>query len=212
MSWVQAAIEARVCLTVVGHYDKSPVDYNPVTGIGDPFAYFTYGCCAVQVEVNCYTGEVSVLTADIVMDIGKSLNPSIDVGQIEGAFMMGLGSVTTEQLKRDLATGKLLSSGPDHYKIPTVSDVPQELNVYLLEPNDAAAAGPTSAVYSSKGIGEPGILSSAATLLAIKQAIQSFREDRGIRQWFSLEPPCTAEKIIGWTHGLQADKLKFIDM
>ena len=211
MSWVQAALQARVCLTVVGHYDKSPVDYDPVTQTGDPFAYFTYGCCAVQAEVNCYTGEVSVLTADIVMDIGKSLNPNIDVGQIEGAFMMGLGSVTTEQLKRDLATGKLLSSGPDNYKIPTVSDVPQELNVYLLEHN---TAGPTSAVYSSKGIGEPGILSCAATLLAIKQAIKSFREDRGSRQWFSLEPPCTAEKIIGWAHGLDTlkDSSSFIDM
>ena len=96
-------------------------------------------------------------------------------------------------------------------KYHCVKSVFQELNVYLLEHN---TAGPTSAVYSSKGIGEPGILSCAATLLAIKQAIKSFREDRGSRQWFSLEPPCTAEKIIGWAHGLETlkDSSSFIDM
>ena len=64
-SWVKAALQARVCLTVVGHYDKSPVDYDPVEQSGDPFAYFTFGSCAVQVEVNCYTGQVTVLSADL---------------------------------------------------------------------------------------------------------------------------------------------------
>ena len=158
VSWVIAALQARVCLTVVGHYDQSPVDYDPVDQTGDPYAYFTFGACAVQVEVNCYTGQVNVINADIVMDVGKSLNPHIDVGQIEGAFMMVYGMITTEELKRDLASGQLLTCGPDNYKIPTASDVPQALNVYLLE---HTGDGPTSAVYSSKGIGEPGILSAA---------------------------------------------------
>ena len=82
------------------------------------------------------------------MDLGKSLNPGIDVGQIEGGFMMGLGTVTTEQLVRNVETGELLTKGPGHYKIPTVADVPKEFNVTLIE-NDQ---GPTSAIFSSKGL------------------------------------------------------------
>ena len=190
--WVQTAIEDRVCLTVVGHYDTSPLNYDWNTDKGDYYAYFTYGACAVEVEVNCQTGDVTVMSADLVMDLGKSLNPAIDIGQVEGAFVMGLGSVTTEQLTRDLKTGQLLTDGPSFYKIPTVADVPRKFNVTLLENNEP---GPQSAIYSSKGVGEPPIVASAAVVMAIKDAIRNFRKSNGLQDWFPLEPPCTPEKI-----------------
>ena len=152
------------------------------------------------------------------MDLGKSLNPGIDVGQIEGGFMMGLGTVTTEQLVRNVETGELLTKGPGHYKIPTVADVPKEFNVTLIE-NDQ---GPTSAIFSSKGlficliqsglniqysayikpllfsskgVGEPPICFSSGVVLAIKDAIANYRQDHGNNDWFAMEPPCTPMKI-----------------
>ena len=125
------------------------------------------------------------------MDLGKSLNPGIDVGQIEGAFMMGMGTVTTEQLVRSTKTGELLTNGPGDLKLPTVADVPKDFNVIIIE-NDQ---GPTSAIHSSKGIGEPAICFSAGVVLAIKDAISSYRQDHGNKDWFAMEPPCTPAKI-----------------
>ncbi len=195
VDWVQMALSDRACLTQVGHYDQSPLNYNPVMQKGDAFAYLTYGVCAVQVQVHCLTGEVTILSADLVMDLGKSLNPGIDIGQIEGAFMMGLGIVTTEQLLRDVTTGNLVTNGPSHYKIPTVADIPKEFNVTLLA-HDPETEVAQSAIYSSKGVGEPPICASAAIILAIKEAIMSYRKDQGNLDWFCLEPPCTPEKIV----------------
>ena len=107
----------------------------------------TYGVCAVQAQVNGLTGQVDILSADLVMDLGHSLNPGIDIGQIEGAFVMGMGMVTTEQLISDTKTGELLTNGPSNYQIPTVADVPKELNVTIL---DNSEPGQQSAIYSSK--------------------------------------------------------------
>ena len=144
-------------------------------------------------EVNCQTGDVTVLSTDIVMDLGKSLNPAIDIGQIEGSFLMILGFTTNEQLVRDRKTGALLTDGPGSYKIPTVADVPKEFNVTLL--NNDGIDGLTSAVYSSKGVGEPPTCMAAAILLAIKDAVASYRKQNGDNEWFALEAPATADKI-----------------
>ena len=102
-----------------------------------------------------------------------------------------LGTVTTEQLIRNVQTGELLTKGPGNYKLPTVADVPKEFNVTLIKNEE----GPTSAIYSSKGIGEPAINFSAGVVLAIKDAIASYRKDHGNDDWFALEPPCTSMKI-----------------
>ncbi len=194
--WIKAALENRVNLTAVGHYDSSPfVHYVGKDGKhhGNFFAYHTYGAGSVQVEVNCQTGDVSVLSTDIVMDLGKSLNPAIDIGQIEGAFLQVLGFATNEQLVRDKRTGKLVSNGPGNYCLPTVADVPHQFNVTLI--NDESKESNTSAVYSSKGVGEPPSCMASAILLAIKDAVASYRRDHGNNAWFSLEAPATADKI-----------------
>lgn len=196
-SWVHHALHFdRVCLNVVGIYDTHALDYNMIKQSGDFFTYMTYGVGVVQTEVNCMTGQVDILSTDIVMDLGKSLNPAIDIGQIEGAFVMGLGLVTTEQMVREIKTGKLLTEGPGNYKIPTVADIPKEFNVTLLENSE----GPASAVYSSKGIGEPALIFSAAVVMSIKDAIASFRRQNGIHEWFHMEPPCTSDKIVMLAH------------
>ncbi len=208
--WVTAALDDRVCLSEVGHYDTSPYDYNPMTGTGNLFAYQTYGSGAVQVEVNCQTGDVTVLSTDIVMDLGQSLNPAIDIGQIEGAFLMVLGFTTTEQLVRNKKTGQLVTDGPGSYMIPTVADVPLEFNVTLLNNKE----GPTSAVYSSKGVGEPGTCMAAAIVLAIKDAMASYRRQHGNHEWFSIETPATPDKIVQAANGLESksNNSTFIEM
>jgi xanthine dehydrogenase/oxidase len=195
--WVVQAVDDRVCLTVVGHYDWSKLTYDMVDQTGDFYEYLTYGVGAVQTQVNCKTGDVQVLSADIVMDVGKSLNPAIDIGQIEGAFLMALGSMTNEQMVRDLKTGQLLTNGPSTYKIPTVADVPREFNVKLIENEE----GPTSAIYSSKGVGEPPSNLAAAIVLSIKEAVSSYRIDQGNVEWFHFDPPCTSDKIVNATLG-----------
>ena len=191
-SWVQAANLDRVNLNVTGFY-KSDFTYNFAQQTGDYFTYLTYGVGVVLVEVNCKTGQVDVLSADMVMDLGKSLNPAIDIGQVHGAFVQGMGTVLTEQLVRDVKTGKLLTEGPSHYKIPTIEDIPKEFNVTLLD--NKGVEGPTSAIYSSKGVGEPPINFSAGIVIAVKDAIAQYRKQHGNMDWFFLEPPCTPEKL-----------------
>ena len=191
-SWITAALADRVSLNIIGYYDTNPTTYDMAKQTGDFYTYLTYGVGTVQAEVNCHTGQVTILSADLVMDLGKSLNPAIDVGQIEGAFIMGMGTVTTEQLVRNVQTGELLTKGPGNYKVPTVADIPKEFNVTLIK-NDTD--GPTSAIYSSKGIGEPAINFSAGVVLAIKDAIANYRQDHGDNDWFAMEPPCTPTKI-----------------
>jgi xanthine dehydrogenase/oxidase len=100
---------------------------------GRPFHYFAYGVGCTEVEVNCHTGDVTVLSANLVEDVGRSLNPAIDIGQIEGAYLQGLGYCTTEQLIVSPETGAFLTTGPGTYKVPTVADVPKDFNVMLLK-------------------------------------------------------------------------------
>jgi len=130
-----------------------------------------------------------VLRTDIVMDVGKSLNPAIDIGQIEGAFTQGYGLFVLEEQKYS-PTGYLYNRGPGAYKIPSFSNIPIEFNVTLLKdaPNPKA-------VYSSKGIGEPPLCLSLSVFFAIKEAIQAERKEAGLDGSFRLDSPATAERI-----------------
>ena len=155
--WVKAANYDCVSLTAFGFFGNydDPIDYQLATKSGKRVEYITYGAGCIEVEVNCHTGDTTILSADIVIDVGQSLNPAIDVGQIEGAFIQGLGYVTTEQLLISPITGALLNTGPSDYKVPTVADVPKNFNVQLLKYKPGYT---TSACYSSKGVGEPPLL------------------------------------------------------
>ncbi len=190
--WVMAAYASKVSLSAFGYHNSDPIDFDLENQKGVSFKYFTFGVGVSEVEVDCHTGDVTVLGAELVMDVGESLNPALDVGQIEGAYVIALGSCTMEQLLKSPSTGAFLTTTPSTYKIPTVADVPQRFNVTLLKHQSDR---PTSACYSSKGIGEPPMMMAAGVPLAVRQAVASYRSDHGHNEWFHLDIPMTSDKI-----------------
>ncbi|XP_052756118.1 xanthine dehydrogenase-like [Galleria mellonella] len=187
--WVMAAYLDRVNLSATGYYSAPKIEYNDKTNSGNIYEYFTYGAGCSEVIIDCLTGDHQVLRSDIVMDLGESINPAIDIGQIEGAFMQGYGFFTMEEMLF-LPTGEILSKGPGTYKIPGFSDIPKEFNVSLLK----GAPNPR-AVYSSKAVGEPPLFLAASVFFAIKEAIKSARIDAGVKPDFVLHAPATCERI-----------------
>ena len=148
---------------------------------GRPFFYYSYGAAIAEVAVDTLTGENRVLRADLVQDCGRSLNPAIDRGQIEGAFVQGLGWLTCEELWSDPA-GRLRTLGPSTYKIPGSRDVPPIFNVRMLE--GAPARVPT--IFRSKAVGEPPLMLATAVWNALKDAIGTDR----------LDLPATPERVL----------------
>ena len=189
------AHEDRCDLSAHGFY-KTPL----INGYGGdrPFLYFTYGTACSEVEIDTLTGDFQAIRTDILMDVGKSINPGLDVGQIEGGFAQGLGLMTLEELVWGdeehtwVKPGTLLTRGPGNYKIPSVNDIPQTLNVSLL----SSAPNP-HAIASSKAIGEPPLFLASSVFYAIKEAICAARKARGEEGYFALQSPATPERIRG---------------
>ncbi|KAI0235298.1 Xanthine dehydrogenase/oxidase [Lamellibrachia satsuma] len=187
---VNAAYMDRVSLSTTGFYKIPDVClYDWKTNTGPLYNYFSYGVAVSEVEIDTLTGDHTVLRTDIVMDIGRSLNPAIDIGQIEGGFLQGYGLFMLEEERRSTA-GALYTCGPGTYKIPGFGDIPVQLNVTLLK----GASNPR-AVYSSKAIGEPPLFLAATVFFAIRHAIAAARADVGLSNFFQLNSPATAEKI-----------------
>ncbi|KAJ2950078.1 hypothetical protein O0L34_g11418 [Tuta absoluta] len=187
--WVLAAYVDRVNLSASGFYAAPKIAYNRDTNSGNLYEYFTYGAACSEVIVDCLTGDHQVLRTDIVMDLGESLNPAIDIGQIEGAFTQGYGFYTMEEMIFS-PNGEVLSRGPGAYKIPGFSDIPKQFNVSLLK----GAPNPR-AVYSSKAVGEPPLFLAASVFFAIKDAVKSARFDAGMSPEFTLDVPATCARI-----------------
>lgn len=187
--WISAANSDRVSLSATGFYATPDIGYDFKSGTGNPFTYFTFGVASAEVEIDCLSGDHQVIRCDIVMDLGSSLNPAIDIGQIEGAFMQGYGLFTMEELIYS-PTGTLYSRGPGTYKIPGFGDVPLEFNVSLLK----GSTNPR-AIYSSKAVGEPPLFLSSSIFFAIKEAIKAARADAGVPVHFRLDSPATAARI-----------------
>lgn len=166
---VQKAYLQRINLSANGFYATPNIGYDRKTRTGSPFAYFSYGVACSEVEIDVLTGDHVVLRTDIIMDVGKSINPAIDVGQVEGAFIQGLGLFTIEEMQYT-PSGQVLTRGPGTYKIPSFSSIPEEWNVALLRdaPNDRA-------VYASKAVGEPPLFLAASVYLALHAAIRAAR-------------------------------------
>ena len=181
-----------------------PVDYvgpdNRWRGL--PFNYFTQGCAVSEVEVDVLTGDHRILRSNLIADVGSSINPAIDVGQIEGAFTQGVGWCTMEEMiwgdedhKWIRPRGRLLTQGPGSYKIPAFNDVPEKLNVVLLD----GVSNPF-AVHSSKAVGEPPFFLGCSVFFAIKDAVRAARAScsngaiSGSEE-FSLMLPATSERI-----------------
>lgn len=165
----------------------------------DSFPGFTYSAACSVVEVDILTGEVKVLSADIVYDMGWSLNPAIDVGQVEGAFVQGLGYVLSEKLAFEPSgpeAGRLNSVNTWRYKPPAVTSIPLELNVSLF-PRDSVdvPASPTEGIFSSKEIGEPPLVLATSVFLAVKAAIRASRLERNLDGLFRFDAPATVQEV-----------------
>ncbi|KAL6462054.1 hypothetical protein MHYP_G00301990 [Metynnis hypsauchen] len=187
-SWVAKAFLERISLSATGFYRGHDLYMDWVKQEGRPYAYFTYAACCSEVELDCLTGEYRTVRTDLVADIGRSINPSIDIGQIEGAFMQGLGLYTMEELKFS-PSGVLYTRGPGQYKIPAVCDVPLQFNVYLL-----SGSHNPHAIYSSKGVGEPTLFLGSSVFFALKEAVAAARSDAGLSGPFTLHSPATPER------------------
>ncbi|XP_032670200.1 xanthine dehydrogenase isoform X2 [Odontomachus brunneus] len=187
--WIKTAYLQRISLSATGFYQTPNIGYSFETNAGAPFNYFTYGVACTEVEIDCLTGDHEVLRTDIVMDLGESLNPAIDIGQVEGAFIQGYGLFTIEEMIYS-PTGVLFSRGPGAYKLPGFTDIPKEFNVSLLK----GVSNPR-AVYSSKAVGEPPLFLASSVFFAIKEAIQAARKDMNIHDYFRLDAPATSAHI-----------------
>ncbi|KAI9110887.1 hypothetical protein K1719_018007 [Acacia pycnantha] len=193
---VSACYAERIDLSAHGFYITPDIGFDWKTGKGNPFRYFTYGAAFAEVEIDTLTGDFHTREANVILDLGYSLNPAIDVGQIEGAFVQGLGWVALEELKwgdgahKWIPPGRLYTCGPGTYKIPSVNDVPLKFNVSLLKghPN-------VKAIHSSKAVGEPPFFLASCVLFAIKDAIKAARGEMGCNDWFPLDNPATPERI-----------------
>ncbi|EKS31103.1 Aldehyde oxidoreductase [Afipia felis] len=186
--FVMLAYRARIQLWSDGFYTTPGLHWDPATMSGRPFYYFAYGAAVSEVLIDTLTGEWMLLRADILHDAGKSLNPAIDVGQVEGAFVQGMGWLTNEELVWHPKTGALLTHAPSTYKIPTANDVPTEFHTRLFR-NESAV----DSIFRSKAVGEPPLLLPFSVWLAICDAISSVG-DHKIQP--PLRAPATAEAIL----------------
>lgn len=187
--WVSKAYFDRTSLSATGFYRTPDIGYDINTNQGMAFNYFTYATACSEVEIDCLTGDHQVIRTDIVMDLGSSLNPAIDIGQIEGGFMQGLGLFTLEEMVYS-PTGTVFARGPGVYKLPGFADIPGELNVALLK----GAPNPR-AVYSSKAVGEPPLFLASSIFFAIRNAIEDARREEGLEEKFLLVSPATSARI-----------------
>ncbi len=186
--FIKEAYLNRVSLSATGHYKTPEIHYNRKKAQGRPFFYFANGAAISEVEVDTLTGETQVIRTDILHDVGSSINPAIDIGQIEGGFVQGMGWLTSEDLKWD-DTGCLSSANPATYKIPTAHDIPEVFNVSLLKnvPNVA------NTIFRSKAVGEPPLMLAISVWCAIRNAIGSIASPS---QQIELEAPATPENIM----------------
>lgn len=182
-----AAYAQQISLSATGFYRTPDIAYDASTGRGKPFHYFAYGASVMEVEVNGLTGEQRLLRTDILHDVGHSLVPSIDKGQIEGAFVQGLGWLTCEELLWD-DTGYLRTHSPDTYKIPAVGEAPHDFRVHLLE-----RAAQEDTIHGSKAVGEPPFMLAVGILGALRHAIAAFGNGH---KDVELAIPATPEAIL----------------
>ena len=177
----------QISLSANGFYKTPDIYFDREKGQGKPFHYFAYGMAVSEVEIDVLTGSHKICRTDILHDVGDSLNENIDLGQVSGAFVQGMGWVTTEEMKWD-AKGRMLTCSPDTYKIPTSNDIPEIFNIKLLE-----NAANDNTIRKSKAVGEPPFVLAFSVWLAIRYAISSVADHQ-----FDpiLEIPATNEKIL----------------
>lgn len=193
----QKTWEARASLSATGFYRTPDISWDPVTCSGSPFYYFTYGFAVSEVVIDTLTGESRTLRTDILQDCGTSLNPRVDYGQIEGAYVQGMGWLTSEELVWS-EKGEILTHGPSTYKIPGSRDVPPDFHIHIIE--DAPNRVPT--IFRSKAIGEPPLMLAISVWLALRDAVA--RSGNGSKRP-NLNAPATPEAILSAVTEIKAE-------
>ncbi len=190
VEWTAVAKQAwldRVGLSVAGFYMTPEIKYDFATLTGHAFYYYCYGASVSEVEIDTRTGEYWIKAVDIVHDAGKSINPAIDKGQIEGGYVQGMGWLTMEECIWD-KKGKFLTHGPSTYKIPVAGDIPEHFNVTLF---DGSNLKPTP--FNSKAVGEPPLMLALSTFFALRDAVSASADHKSV---VHMSAPATPEKIL----------------
>ncbi|WP_212525062.1 xanthine dehydrogenase molybdopterin binding subunit [Actibacterium sp. MT2.3-13A] len=182
---VRSAYEARVSLSATGFYKTPKLAWDRVRGVGRPFFYFAYGAAVSEVVIDTLTGEHRILRADILHDAGASLNPALDIGQVEGGYVQGAGWLTTEELVWD-GKGRLMTHAPSTYKIPACSDRPDIFNVALWQNENREET-----IYRSKAVGEPPFMLGISVLMALSDAVAACGPG-----YPALDAPATPERVL----------------
>jgi xanthine dehydrogenase large subunit len=177
-----------VSLSATGFYRTPKIHWDFASNSGRPFYYFTYGVAAAEVAIDTLTGEMRVLRAELLQDCGESLNPAIDLGQIEGAFVQGMGWLTTEELVWD-NKGNLRTHVPSTYKIPGSRDVPPVFNARILQ----NAPNKEETVFRSKAVGEPPLMLALSVWLSVRDAISSLSDYKLAPR---IDAPTTPDRVL----------------
>ena len=185
---VQQAYFGQVSLSSTGYYKTPKIFYDRTQARGRPFYYFAFGAACAEVIVDTLTGEYKMLRTDILHDVGASLNPAIDIGQVEGGYLQGAGWLTMEELVWN-DKGKLMTNSPASYKVPAVADMPLDLRVTLVENRK----NPEDTVFHSKAVGEPPFMLGIAAWCAIKDAVASLAD---YRVQPNIDAPATPERVL----------------
>nr|WP_298686689.1 xanthine dehydrogenase molybdopterin binding subunit [uncultured Dongia sp.] len=193
---VKLAYLDRVQLSATGFYKTPKIHYDRNTSTGRPFYYFAYGAAVSEVAVDTLTGEYRVTRVDILHDVGRSLNPAVDLGQVEGGFIQGMGWLTTEELWWD-DRGRLKTHAPSTYKIPTMSDRPPDFRVKLQD----FAENIEDSIHRSKAVGEPPLMLAISVFRALSDAIASIADHRHLP---ALDAPATPERVLASIDALRA--------
>ncbi|NJL45353.1 MAG: molybdopterin-dependent oxidoreductase, partial [Leptolyngbyaceae cyanobacterium SM2_3_12] len=188
---VKQTYSERISLSATGFYRTPNIFWDAKLSKGRPFYYFAYGAAVSEVEVDGFTGTFKLRQVDIVHDVGQSLNPLVDRGQIEGGFVQGMGWLTMEELVWD-GEGRLRTFAPSTYKIPTISEVPERFTVHLLE-----RAAQDGVIYGSKAVGEPPFMLAMSVREAIRAAVAAFGKADHVPLGLPATPEATLWAIEG---------------
>ena len=186
---------ARISLSSTGYYATPKIVWDRAKARGRPFFYFAYGAACSEVTIDTLTGEMRVDRVDILHDVGRSLNPALDIGQVEGGFVQGMGWLTTEELVYD-KEGRLRTHAPSTYKIPCASDVPADFRVRLFE----SKGNKEDTIYRSKAVGEPPLMLAISVWTAIFDAIAALKTGKIP----ALDAPATPEAILRAVKGMDS--------
>jgi xanthine dehydrogenase large subunit len=187
---------ARISLAATGYYATPDIGYDRPSHRGRPFLYFAYGAALSEVVIDTLTGEHKVVAVDILHDVGRSLNPAIDMGQIEGGFIQGMGWLTTEELVYD-DRGRLLTHAPSTYKIPTANDRPARMEIAIWE----RGRNEEPTIHRSKAVGEPPLMLAISVFSALTQAVAAAAPGKGLPK---LDAPATPERVLAAIDELRA--------